>query len=378
MQYRHQQATKRLRSVILVAMACAVLFGGSRVRAQTLYGSLVGNVQDETGAAVPGVEVRVTHEGTQQELTTITNEVGTYSFPTLRPGTYTVRATMPGFREFVQQGVLVTVNNVTRVNVTLQVGEITETITVSAQTALLQTDRAEVRAELDETLLENLPVPLGRNYQKLFGLLPGFRPPSEAHSIQTNPSRSLTFNVNGVSQSINNTRIDGVSTINPWLPHLTGYVPALESIQTVNVVTNSYDAEQGFAGGAAITVQLKSGTNDFRGTAFFTHHDNALRAKKYIFPYPEGLGKGKVVYNQFGGTFGGPIVRNRAFFFASYEGTTDHQLASGVYSIPSLQVRDGNFSGFSRVLYDPMTGNPDGTDRQPFPGNIIPPIALIP
>ena len=141
---------------------------------------------------------------------------------------------------------------------------------VAAERPVLQTDRAEVRSELQARELVNLPVSANRNYQYMFRVLPGFTPPAEAHSVPSNPSRALVFNVNGASRSANNTRIDGVSTTNIWLPHVAAYVPALESLESVNVVTNSFDAEQGLAGGSAINVQIKSGTNDLRGSLFGT------------------------------------------------------------------------------------------------------------
>ena len=169
-------------------------------------------------------------------------------------------------------------------------------------------------------------MPIGRNYQQLFKLLPGFTPPADAHSIPSNPSRALVFNVNGASRSSNNTRIDGVSTTNVWLPHVAAYVPALESIETVNVVTNSFDAEQGLAGGSAINVQIKSGTNQLRGSAFEYHTNEQMRAKNYFAP--AGTTKGEWAYNQYGGTLGGPIMRNKLFYFGSYEGTRDKQDAT--------------------------------------------------
>jgi hypothetical protein len=149
-------------------------------------------------------------------------------------------------------------------------------------------------------------------------VLPGFTPPAEAHSVPSNPSRALVFNVNGASRSSNNIRIDGVSTTNIWLPHVAAYVPALESLETVNVVTSSFDAEQGLAGGSAINVQIKSGTNQLRGSAFEYHTNENLRTQNYFAP--PGTPKGKWRYNQYGATLGGPIVRNRLFYFASYEG----------------------------------------------------------
>ena len=136
-----------------------------------------------------------------------------------------------------------------------------ETVSVTADATLLQTDRAEVRAELTSQTLLNIPIPPGRNYQQLFRALPGITPPVNAHSVPTNPSRALQYNVNGTTSSSNNVRIDGASQYNLFLPHVTSYVPSLEAIETVNVVTNNFDAEQGLAGGAAVNVQIKSGTN---------------------------------------------------------------------------------------------------------------------
>src|SRR5262249_12740522 len=146
--------------------------------------------------------------------------------------------------------------------------------------------------------------------------LPGFNLPSEAHSVPTNPSRSLRFNVNGVSASINNTRIDGASSTNPWLPHITAYVPSLEAIEVVNVVTSSYDAEQGLAGGAAVNVQIRSGTNQLHGSMFEYWSNRILKARSYFTPV--AVEKGGFNYNQYGGTVGGPIKRNKLFFFVSY------------------------------------------------------------
>ena len=141
-----------------------------------------------------------------------------------------------------------------------------------------------MRSELKAEELVNLPVSINRNYQYLFRVLPGFTPPAEAHSVPSNPSRALVFNVNGASRSSNNIRIDGVSTTNIWLPHVAAYVPALESLETVNVVTNSFDAEQGLAGGSAINVQIKSGTNTLHGSAFEYHTNEGLRTRNYFAP----------------------------------------------------------------------------------------------
>ena len=263
------------------SFVCAVLFafaiGGSTASAQVLYGSIVGNVTDSTGGAMPGATVTIEQTETKLKRELVTDAAGAYHFTAVPTGTYTVSVTMTGFRTFGRQNVPVTLNSVARVDAKLEVGQLTETVSVSAETPILQTDRAEVRAELTSRQLTELPVPVGRNYQQLFKTLPGFTPPADAHSIPSNPSRALVFNVNGASDSSNNTRIDGVSTTNVWLPHVAAYVPALESLETVNVVTNSFDAEQGLAGGSAINVQIKSGTNQLRGSAFEYYTNEQMR-----------------------------------------------------------------------------------------------------
>src|SRR5204863_288341 len=188
--------------------------------------------------------------------------------------------------------------------------------------------------------------------QVLYGSLVGHVEDSSGASVPgatvtisnkaTNQSRALTFHVNGACRSSNNTRIDGVTGTNVWLPHMTSYIPALESIETVNVVTNSFDAEQGLAGGAAVNVLIKSGTNQLHGSAFEYHNDNALKARPYFTPVNQR--NPKQVYNQFGGTVGGPIKRDKLFYFVSYEGTMDHQFAARTQSVPTLAMKAGDFS----------------------------------
>ncbi|MBI5087059.1 MAG: carboxypeptidase regulatory-like domain-containing protein, partial [Acidobacteria bacterium] len=234
---------------------------GAPTQAQILYGSIVGNVSDPSNAPIVNATVTIKQLSTNQTRQMATTDTGQYTFPTVPGGSYEVSVTAQGFRPFTRKDVAVSTNAVTRLDFTLQIGAVTESIVVSGSAALLQTDRAEVRSEVGSETLQNVPVPPGRNYQQLFNALPGFTPPRNAHSIPSNPSRSLQYEVNGVVAASNNIRLDGATQFNVWLPHVTAYVPALESIETVNVVTNAFDAEQGLAGGAAINVQIKSGTN---------------------------------------------------------------------------------------------------------------------
>jgi hypothetical protein len=342
----------------------------AKATAQVLYGSIVGNLTDETRGAVPGATVTITSTETGASRDVVSDSNGHYSFAAVQPGTYQISVKVDGFRTFTRRDVAVTLNNVARVDVALQVGQLSESVTVSAERPLLQTDRAEVRSELKATELVNLPVSINRNYQYLLRVVPGFTPPAEAHSVPSNPSRALVFNVNGASRSSNNIRIDGVSTTNIWLPHVAAYVPALESLDTVNIVTNSFDAEQGLAGGSAINAQIKSGTNSFRGSAFEYHTNESLRTRNYFAPV--GTPKGDWLYNQYGGTLGGPVIHNKLFFFGSYEGTRDKQQLTRTVSVPTADVRSGNLSVSSSPIYDPFTGNPNGSGRTQFGGNVIP------
>ncbi len=362
-----------------VAAAIVLLALAPAANAQTLYGSIVGEVTDSSGAAVPNAAVAITHKETGLSRQTSTNAVGGYSFPSVATGSYEVEVSAKGMAKYRQTDVPVTINNVTRVNVRLELSTVSESIVVTASAAVLQSDRSEVRNEIGSRELTNLPVPVGRNYQQLFRTLPGFRPPENAHSVPSNPSRALTFNVNGSSQSTNNTRIDGATSSNPHLPHLTGYVPALEAIETVNVVSNSFDAEQGLAGGAAVNVQIKSGSNAVHGSGFEYHTNQRLKAKPWVAP--PGTRNPKLVYNQLGGTIGGPVRKDKLFYFLSYEGTFDRRNASLLTTVPTAAIKRGDMSESPRLIYDPATGDGTGANRTPFAGNLVPasrmsPIAL--
>ena len=236
---------------------------------------------------------------------------------------------MPGFKTFALEGVIIGANAVRRVDAQLQVGQVREVVAVTSDVLALQTDRADVNTQLDATQIANLPITssAGRNYQALYKIVPGFSVVTEGVSSDGgNPQRSMTGNVNGTSMQANLTRIDGASNAYIWLPFNTAYVPPTESIQTVSVVTNSYDAEQGNAHGAAVNVVTRSGTNDFHGSAFEFHTDNALKALNRF--NPAGFRKPKYILNQYGGAIGGPIMKNKLFFFTDWEATKRRQLAS--------------------------------------------------
>ena len=377
-------------SRIIILLALVYSLFASTASAQVLYGSIVGTVKDPTGAAVPSAAVSAINKQTGVQRQTTSNDAGGYTFSAVQPGTYEVKISKNGFRSGVDQGVEVSANNTTRIDMALALGAISDAITIEASAPALQTDTANVRSEVQGRDLTNLPVPIGRNYQNVLVTIPGFSPPSNAHSIPSNPSRALVSNVNGTATSGVNVRIDGASSQQTWLPHITAYVPSLEAIETVNVVTNSFSAEQGLAGGAAINVQIKSGTNQFHGSGFWYHVDNKLIAKPFTFALlgQQNQRNPKYIFNQEGGTIGGPIKKNKLFFFGAYEGSTRREFANNTGTLPTAGMRSGNFAdgtaiyGARGVIYDPTTGVQSGPsaglDRVAFPGNIIPPSRISP
>jgi hypothetical protein len=369
---RNKVRALRLRAwlAMAVSVCLCVVAVAPRVEAQVLYGTLVGNVSDATQAAIPGASVRIVNTGTGQEWKLTTSQLGGYSVSTVPPGTYIVTVSTEGFRTFAKRDVVVAANATVRVNVMLELGQVAESIEVSAQAIALQTDTMDVRDEIPASDIQNIPVPVTRNYQSLLVTVPGISPPRNAHSISANPSRSLALNANGTTAQSVAVRVDGATTWNSWLPHVAGYVPALEAIETVNVQTSSYEAELGYAGGAAVNVQIKSGTNEFHGSGFWFHNNQHLKARPYFLPADRD--KEKRILNQYGGTFGGPIKKNRLFFFGSYEGTLDRQSSFRTANVPTAKMRTGDLSGSSQPLFDPLTGTLDGKGRTPFTGNIIP------
>ena len=355
--------------------------------AQVLYGTLVGNVKDPTGAIVPDATVTLTETGTALTRQVKTDSRGTYTVSTLTPGTYTVKISAQGFKTFSRPDVAVTVNSVSRVDATLQLGAVNQTVEVSASAAQLQTDRADVHHDLNAMQIQNIPMAPGNNFEHLFQAVPGINPPTSAHSIATNPSRALAFNSNGTSQLGNSIRLDGVSQQNIWVPENTAYVPSSDAIQTVNVNTNNYNIEEGFAGGTSANVEIKSGTNQFHGDGYEFFYSNALAALEAFAPRDQISKAPKDIFNQFGASVGGPIKKNKVFFFSNVELTRERRFATRTVTIltPAMVQGDlrglpGSILGGSEVnpdiVYDPATGNPDGTGRAQIMASSDPASAL--
>jgi carboxypeptidase family protein/TonB-dependent receptor-like protein len=391
--------------VILSCLTIGLMDMGYAARtasAQVLYGSIVGTLTDATGAVVPRAAVTVTNTSTGLSRQATTDDAGYYSIPNLPEGTYDLSVSAGGFRPYTQKGVNVSINNVTRINPTIQVGAVNEQVTVEASTAVLQTTKADVSVSLDTRSMENLPLAGYRNFQTLINLVPGATPARFQNAVTDTPERALSTNVNGQERGANNTRVDGSADILVTMPHHAVYVPPVESIQEVNISTNTFDAEQGMTGGAAVTVITKSGTNNFRGSAFGMHDNSKLRA----FTWDENRAgvktKPKGYRNIDGGSIGGPIKKNKLFFFTDWEGTFERVNSATLFSVPTADFRSGNFSRMlgaqiirtngtailvptteggsvplrEGMIFDPFSGNLDGTGRSVFSSagqlNVIP------
>ena len=374
---------RRMRTLAVLAatIAVAALTPGAAA-GQALYGSIVGNVVDSQGAVTPGVTMVAVNTGTGARTEVVTDVDGAYIFRNLLPGTYDLTATLTGFREHQEKGVPVNAGNPVRINVTLQVGQLTERVEVASETTLLQTDKADLNTVLSSKEITNLPLNQYRNYQTLMNLVPGATPSQFQNAEIDTPGRSLRTWVNGTQPNSNATRIDGAVSVNIWLPHHVGYVQPAETIETVNISTNNFDADLGMAGGAASTVITKSGTNQVRGSAFEFHNNESLNANS-LFNNAFGIEKSPLTHNVYGGTVGGPIVRNRLFYFASWERFQDRRGNTQTFGVPTAKMRNGDFSEAAAAyssfrLYDPTTGDASGANRSQFPNFTLPSGSLDP
>ncbi len=333
---------------------------------QANTGTLLGTVTDPSGAVVPGAKVNITERNTGVTRSTETTDAGYYAFPNLTPGVYTVNITQPGFKQGVRQGVDVLVNTTVRVDMALQTGEVSESIEVTAEAALLQTDRTDTGRQIETQQLSDMPLGTNRNFQSLINLVPGTTRVFRPHSVFFNAQDSLSSQVNGQSRMANNVQIEGIDN-NHRTGLLTAMIPPIEALQTVDITTSNYEASLGRAGGAVTNVLLKSGTNDLHGSAFWFNRVSALAAKAFLTTT-----KPLTVYNYFGGTIGGPIKKNKTFFFGDYLRVTDHRGQTDRLTIPSTAFRAGDFSSMTTLIYDPSTGTSTGASRTPFAGNRIP------
>jgi len=373
-----------------------------RLHAQVLYGSVTGAVTDASGAVVPGAQVTITNDATGLKRQATSDATGVYRVLDLPQGTYTIEVTVSGFRPLKRTGVDVRIGQVNAQDLQLEVGGVTQEVTVQASAVALQTQKADVHTTITNFAIDNLPTDMYRNFQTVSLLAPGVFSDSQItrsypNSYADTPERSLHIDANGLPPRINTTRVDGATNLFIWLPNHMLVIPPQDTIQEVNVQTSNFDVEKGLTAGVATDVVSKSGTNDLHGTVYAFHSDNALDASNVF--YPGSQKKAKHIINQDGGTVGGPIKKNKLFFFANWEGLFERNNVSSEALLPPTAVgttisnwRGGDFSSAlgkplydsdgnpimvptteggsvqlqQGMVFDPTTGNADGTGRAVF------------
>ena len=335
---------------VFLAALLAVTFATSGL-AQSTGGRIIGRVTDPSGAVVPDATVTLTNDATQVNNRTQSSKSGDYSFPTVAVGTYTIEFEAAGFKKLTRKQVALDLNQTLTVNGTLELGSNTETVEVTSEAPLIDTSSTQLGATVDSLMATQLPLNTRDTYQ-LLQLQPGVMSNvGGSNSIAYGSDQPGVVSVNGGRGRSNNFNVNG-GDANDLFANLPTVQPSPDSISEFRVLTNTFDAEYGRNSGAVINVVTKSGTNEFHGNAFEFFRNSVLNAQGYF-----NVTKPQFQQNQFGGTFGGPIKKDRAFFFLSYEGRRIKQgIPSAQFYVPDQNQRNGNFStvtgGFSGSIQD--------------------------
>jgi hypothetical protein len=391
---------------VLLLVLLFVVSSATPARAQAVYGSIIGTITDPQGAAVPNAKVTVTSVRKGTSDTATTNESGNYSVTHLIPDIYDIKIEAQGFKSAEQKGITLNADQASRNDITMQLGSVSEAVEVTAEAPQLKTDRADVATTFNEKYVQDLPV-LGRNFTTFELLSPGTQKlVGWNHASTENPQGSQQIFVNGQHFSGTGYELDGTDNQDPILGIIV-INPNLDAITETKVALQNYDAEFGKAVAGVVTVQTKSGSNDFHGSGFWFRRTDATEARDPFTQYKPDAITGRFIpqdrWNQFGGTFGGPIIKNKLFFFGDYQGTRQASGITQQLTVPTAQVisscgGNGDGSGYckldqytsifgngkdingnpyvigqtpdpSTLLYDPTSGNQiTGAGRNPFCG----------
>jgi hypothetical protein len=343
-------------------------------------GTITGHVSDTTGAALPGAKVQITEQDTGVSTGAITNGSGYYSVPLLKPGTYSVNVTATGFKTSVQPNLTLQVAQVLEEDFQLQIGSVSQQVTVTGGAPLLSTETTDLGNVISRTPLMQLPLN-GRNFAQLGLLVPGtnggatgeIRSTGNGNETQRNGAEIVA---DGARGSFNTYLIDGLNDDDQVVGTVKVF-PNIDDVAEFKVQVGNYNAEYA-SGGAVVNVTTRSGTNKVHGSAFEFLRNSALDTRQY-FDKPGNIPPYK--QNQFGASIGGPIVHNKVFFFADYQGLRIHESSTAILNEPTAAMRGGDFSAFPNTIYDPNTYDPATNTRQAFSGNMIPnkrldPVAL--
>jgi len=352
---------------------CAFLFFLSlavdeveKLRAQAVSGTILGAVKDSSGSSVPTAPVLILGQGTGLTRTVTAGPDGEYIAPSLPPGVYTVSVESKGFKKTSVTGLQLGVDQKIRVDIVLELGSLTETIQVEGTAPVVQSDSSELAQTVTEQQIKDLPLN-GRDFVQLTRIIPGVLRGIPGANIDGAGSlawrASASFSANGQRTRDNNFLLDGVDNNETWLNSVVIF-PSVDALEEFKVQTSTYSAEFGRSSGGVVNIQIKSGTNAFHGSAFEFLRNDALDANDF-FNNKFGRAKPPFRQNQFGGTFGGPMVRDRTFFFMDYQGWRIRQAQTYLSSVPTQAMRNGNFSEIKRPIYDALS-------QTPFQGNVIP------
>ena len=355
-----------LRSLLLASVPLALW-------AQRDTGAITGTVRDPSSAVVPGVAVTVTNSQTNVAFRTTTGESGTFVAPALRAGEYSITSELSGFKKEVVTGIVLQVNQVAVVDLTLQVGSVSEVTEVVAAAPLLQTQNVTLGDVVAEKQVKELPLN-GRNFVQLLtltaGATPGISRTAQASGSSLSSVRAPSaVQINGQTNLSTNYLLDGIDNMEASIGGLIIF-PPIDAIQEFKVQTASSDAEFGSTGGGQVNVTLKSGTNEIHGNVFHYFRNDQLDAKNFFDNPRAPIPPFKL--NQFGFTLGGPVRKNRAFLFGDYEGSRIRQGQTFVQSVPTPLMRTGDLTELGRGMFDPLTYNAAANTRQPFAGNRLP------
>lgn len=339
----------------LVALSILSVLG-SKCLAQGSSATVTGVISDSSGAVIPKTRVVITNVGTNISHEAETGSAGEYTIPLLTPGEYRIKVDIQGFKAIVQSGITLQVAQTARLDFKLEPGELTQTVEVTGEPPLVQADSSSTGAVIENKQVQELPLN-GRQYYSLAYLTPGTSKPVQGSALSFRGG----FNVAGSSETSNNYTLDGFDNNDPAINDPT-YLPSIDQIQEFKLLTGVYSAEYGTNSGGQLLVTTKSGTNVFHGTAFDYFRNQIFDAKNYFIGAQQ---KPSFQRSQFGGTIGGPIIRDKTFFFFSYEGLRLHQQISALATVPTPAMVSGNFIGFPQ-LKNPFTG-------APIPGNMITP-----
>jgi len=327
---------------------------------------LAGNVTDPSGAIVPQATVTLTNAGTDVARKTRTDSRGQFLFTLVPPGQYVLDVSASGFSPYERRGITLNVNATPSIPVVLRLGPVSQKVTVQANAQMIETQSASLSQLVNDRYIQQLPLN-GRNAAQLVFMAPGAVTGSgQTSATYANNSQAVPISVNGTYGDQVSYKLDGASHQDN-ISNLNATFPDPDALQEFSVQTNNYDARNGGSAGAIVNIATKSGTNQFHGSAFDFLRNGVLNARNFFAPAQDKLKR-----NQFGGTIGGPIKRNKLFFFGSYQGTRTRDVSlSNTAFVPSAALRGGDFSSVSKPVIDPETG-------QPFPGNIIPTNRILP